>query len=134
MSVNDVLTSACRTSPPPSLVEAAQLYRRGSYFVCHEVLEELWRETEGPLREFYRGLIQVVVGLYHARRGNFVGGRNVLARGLARIERYPSPCAGMDVARFCEGARRYLHWIENGAAGGEPEPPPWCWVVSSQDE
>ncbi|MCX2726381.1 DUF309 domain-containing protein [Thermomicrobium sp. 4228-Ro] len=119
--------------PPSLLVEAATLYEAGEYFTCHEVLEALWRGTEGPLRELYRGLIQIVVGLYHVQRGNLVGGRHVLARGLARVERYPSPCVGIDLVQLCQGARSYLHWIEAGATGPRPEPPRWCWVRSVQE-
>lgn len=124
---------ACQQAPSPLLVEAATLYEAGDYFTCHEVLEELWRGTAGPLRELYRGLIQIVVGLYHLQRGNLVGGRQVLARGLARVERYPSPCVGLDLAQLCQGARTSLHWIEAGATEPQPEPPSWCWVLPVQE-
>jgi len=119
---------ACQQAPSPVLVEAATLYEAGDYFACHEVLEELWREAAGPLRELYRGLIQIVVGLYHVQRGNLVGGRAVLARGLARVERYPSPCVGLDLVQLCSGVMSYLRWIEAGATGPRPVPPRWCWV------
>lgn len=128
MSVSRPLDSACQEKPPTLLREAARLYAAAEYFVCHEVLEELWRGTEGPLRELYRGLIQIVVGLYHVQRGNLVGGRQVLARGLARFAEYPSPCVGIDLERLRRGAEAYLRWIEAGAVGTPPEPPPWCWV------
>lgn len=126
--MNASLRDACSEAPQPPLRQAWSLYTAGDYFACHEVLEELWRATEGPLRELYRGLIQVVVGLYHARRGNVVGGRQVLARGLVRLEAYPACCLGIDLALLRAGARRYLDWLVAGASDPEPERPVWRWT------
>ncbi len=119
------LREACRSDAPVQLLAARELYRAGRFFECHEVLEELWRETEGPLRELYRGLIQVVVGIYHLQRGNLVGARNLLARGLARVEQYPSPCVGLDLEQFCGAARRLLAWMEGTGTGAPPGLPVW---------
>ncbi|EGL81670.1 protein of unknown function DUF309 [Caldalkalibacillus thermarum TA2.A1] len=48
------------------------------YFECHEVLEEYWKSQ--PHREkVWVGLIQLAVGLYHHRRGNFNGAAKMLA-------------------------------------------------------
>ncbi|MGG3803085.1 DUF309 domain-containing protein [Metabacillus fastidiosus] len=44
------------------------------YFECHEVLEEHWKEAPPSERkDYWVGLIQIAVGLYHQRRGNFKG-------------------------------------------------------------
>lgn len=49
------------------------------YFECHEVLEEYWKEKDAAQREIHWvGLIQVAVGLYHHRRGNFKGALRML--------------------------------------------------------
>ena len=114
-----------RRPSPDAWRVAGELYQAGDLFGCHEMLERVWRATEGSLREFYRGLIQVVVGLYHAQRGNRVGARAVLARGLARMEQYPEDCLGMDWGPFRQSARRYLEWLETGMEGQEPARPLW---------
>ncbi len=123
--MDERLREVCRSDIPAQLLAAQQLYWAGRFFECHEVLEELWRETEGPLRELYRGLIQVVVGIYHLHRGNLVGARNLLARGLARVERYPSPCVGLDLEQFCRGVCRLLAWVEGAGTGETPDLPVW---------
>lgn len=127
MSVNDCLQVACRGVPPAELVQARELFASGEYFTCHEVLEELWRRTEGPLRDLYRGLIQIAVGLYHAQRGNDVGTRRVLARGLRRVQQYPNGCLAIDIEALCIGASRYLAWLEAGALPPAPPLPEWRW-------
>jgi predicted metal-dependent hydrolase len=49
------------------------------YFECHEVLEEYWKEKDASEREVHWvGLIQIAVGLYHQRRGNFNGASRML--------------------------------------------------------
>jgi predicted metal-dependent hydrolase len=49
------------------------------YFECHEILEEYWKEAPKPeRRQIWVGLIQLAVGLYHQRRGNFSGAAKML--------------------------------------------------------
>ncbi|TYS68337.1 DUF309 domain-containing protein [Sutcliffiella horikoshii] len=49
------------------------------YFECHEVLEEYWKEKDASEREVHWvGLIQIAVGLYHQRRGNYNGALRML--------------------------------------------------------
>lgn len=56
------------------------------YFECHEVLEEYWKEKDAGEREIYWvGLIQIAVGLYHHRRGNFKGALRMLQNALRII-------------------------------------------------
>jgi uncharacterized protein len=49
------------------------------YFECHEVMEAYWKEqSDDPLSLAYLGLIQLAVGLYHQRRGNYAGAVKML--------------------------------------------------------
>ena len=50
------------------------------YFECHEILEEHWKkEPRGKRKLHWVGLIQIAVGLYHHRRGNFAGAGRMIA-------------------------------------------------------
>jgi uncharacterized protein len=84
--------------------DGLKLFNGENYFEAHEVWEDLWRETEGPLRKFYQGLIQAAVGLYHLRRENATGARQQLAKSLRNLDAYPPDCCGIDNA----GLRRQL--------------------------
>lgn len=58
------------------------------YFECHEVLEEYWKEKDAAERDIHWvGLIQVAVGLYHHRRGNFNGALRMLQNACRIIEK-----------------------------------------------
>jgi len=56
------------------------------YFECHELLEEYWKEQQAdPLAEIWVGLIQVAVGSYHHRRGNFRGALKMFRQSHKRL-------------------------------------------------
>ncbi|GGG88865.1 DUF309 domain-containing protein [Paenibacillus radicis (ex Gao et al. 2016)] len=56
------------------------------FFECHELLEEYWKEHPGDSRaELWVGLIQLAVGHYHLRRGNYNGARKIYANALYRL-------------------------------------------------
>jgi predicted metal-dependent hydrolase len=99
-------------------------FNRALYFECHDTLEDLWSGLRGPSREFFQGLIQVAVGFHHLGRGNPKGAASVLARGLARLERYPARYAGLDVEALRAAVRDWAKALASGAAlpGGRTAP------------
>jgi hypothetical protein len=56
-----------------ALAEAQRLLDAGRPFTAHEVLEAVWKQTEGPERELWRGLAQLAVAITHELRGNDAG-------------------------------------------------------------
>jgi predicted metal-dependent hydrolase len=75
-------------------------FNRGEYFECHEVWEELWRETQGPARLFYKGLIQIAVTLHHARTGNARGACRLFQRSCRSLEAYRPNYLGVNVEQL----------------------------------
>jgi predicted metal-dependent hydrolase len=69
------------------LREGVELFNRGEFFECHEVLEAAWLEAAGAEKKFLQGLIQVAVSFYHLRRGNFPGSSRLLRAGLEKLSR-----------------------------------------------
>jgi uncharacterized protein len=90
--------------PPPLLVEGVRLFNEGRYFEAHEVLEDAWRAESGEVRGLYQGLLQVGVGLLHARRGNRRGALRLLDRGMARLRPFAPRAMGLDVASLLRDA------------------------------
>ncbi len=83
------------------------LYLRGiayfnacEFFEAHEVWEELWKEYQGELRLFYKGLIQAAVALHHFGNGNIRGARKVYLSSRNYIKEYAPVCMGLDVDQF----------------------------------
>lgn len=118
------------TDPPPEPVlggEESRLFwqgidefNTGYFFECHETLEDLWQGVRGPSRDFYQGLIQIAVALYHLTRGNLAGARSLFGRGLKRLDKYPAIYGGIDLDMLREEARAWQARIEAGVFS-EPE-------------
>ncbi|QDU90133.1 hypothetical protein Pla175_35340 [Pirellulimonas nuda] len=78
----------------------AVLFDAGHYFAAHDVWEELWTGYRGPLRNFYKGLIQSAVALYHYSRGNLHGARKLWRSSTEYLRPFAPLCRGLDVDRF----------------------------------
>jgi predicted metal-dependent hydrolase len=73
-------------------------FNAGLFYECHDTLEDLWSGVRGPSRDFFQGLIQVAVGLYHLGNGNREGAKSVLDRAGKRLRGYPDTYGGVDLA------------------------------------
>jgi predicted metal-dependent hydrolase len=51
------------------------------FFECHEILEEYWK-SQSIRQNCWVALIQLAVGLYHHRRGNFAGAKKMLLSSM----------------------------------------------------
>ena len=105
-------------TPPPALRQGVEEFNRAYFFEAHEVLEDLWRETSGPLRLFYQAIIQLAVGLYHLSNGNRRGALNLLAKGLDKLAAFQPTCQGIDVDALCREAGL---WLDRVRHAGEEE-------------
>jgi hypothetical protein len=83
-------------------------FNAGRFFDAHEAWEDLWRETGGPLRLFYQGLVQTAVGLHHLGQGNLNGARAQLSKALSKLEQYPPTFCQIDNGKLVEDIRDLL--------------------------
>jgi uncharacterized protein len=96
------------------LHEGVELFNRGEYFECHEVLELAWTPERGPRRLFLQGLIHVAVGFYHHQRANPVGACRQLRKALRKLEAYLPEYEGVNTGHLHRDAAAVLAAIENG--------------------
>jgi uncharacterized protein len=94
-----------------STVEAAYqrgltLARAGDYFEAHEAFETAWRAAEPAERDFFQGLVHVVVSAYQAGRGRPVAAERQRAKGIRRLAPYAPSHRGLDVARVLASLER----------------------------
>jgi len=103
----------CRQSPSPTLLAAVRQFNDGNYFVCHETLEALWLDESRPLRDVYKGVLQIGVGLLHLQRGNEKGARILLQRGPELLIPFLPTCLGLDLATLRSEALRVLELLDD---------------------
>lgn len=96
----------CQEALPPMVIHGLELFNQGEYFEAHEVLESAWRAERGPIRELYRGILQVAVAYYHALRGNYVGSLKLFLRSRTWLAPFPDQCQSIDLAGFRQDYQR----------------------------
>jgi predicted metal-dependent hydrolase len=97
-----------RTEYDPRYRAGSELFNRREYFAAHEVWEDLWHDTAGPDRQFYQGLIQAAVAVYHAGNGNARGARRLFHSGRRYMSAVPDRHQGLDVPAFWAAMERAL--------------------------
>jgi hypothetical protein len=106
-----------------SYQDGLELSRRGHFFEAHEAFETAWRACANPERDFFQGLVHVVVSAYQRGRGRPVAAERQRVKALNRLAAYEPNHRGLDVTalraaldRAEPDPRQYL--IDRGA-----EPP-----------
>jgi predicted metal-dependent hydrolase len=74
-----------------------ELSRQGRYFEAHEAFETAWRACAGPERDFFQGLVHVVVSAYQRGRGRPVAAERQRLKALRRLEPFERWHRGLDV-------------------------------------
>lgn len=92
------LDCACAQPLPPLAVAGVLAFNRGAYYQQHDLFEELWVASEGPIRDLYRAILQVGVAYYQLERGNFRGALKMLQRSVQWLYPLPDTCQDLDVA------------------------------------
>jgi len=103
----------------PRILHGIALFNSRQYFVCHEVLEEVWTLERGPRRLFLQSLIHFAVGMYHWECGNPVGASRQLHKCLRKLEAYLPEYEGIHTERLDAEAQTALEHVEAGTAVGQ---------------
>lgn len=106
-------------SPEEGLRQAQQLLDDGYPFHAHEVLEGVWKSTDGERRELWKGLAQFAVGFTHLQRGNAKGAAALLRRAADRIGTYADESPHqIDIEGLAGQARSLADRIDSGGLDG----------------
>jgi predicted metal-dependent hydrolase len=73
------------------------LARAGAFFEAHEAFEDAWRACERAERDFFQGLVHVVVSAYQETRGRPVARERQRVKALNRLAAYTPAHRGLDV-------------------------------------
>ena len=93
-------TARCDDTPPAALLHGIEEFNRQEFFEQHETLEAIWIHEPDPVRYLYQGILQIGVGFYHWRRGNWRGAMAKLGQGMAKLQPYRPACMTVDVERL----------------------------------
>lgn len=97
----------CACPPSETLLEAFGQFNRGEWHDSHENLEDLWIGSEGEIRAFYQGLLQIAVALHHWHNGNFKGANILFESGMSHLGRVRPVCQRIDVEALRQAVFRF---------------------------
>lgn len=101
-----------RAELPELVLKGMEEFNKGEFYECHEYLEEAWMQEPGRVRFLYQGILQVGVGFYHLKNGNWRGATGLLRNGTARLKEFEPETLGIDVARLVQECERCLRELQ----------------------
>lgn len=112
------LDCECREALPPLAQAGVAKFNAGEYYPQHDLFEEQWMATAGPVRDLYRAILQVGVAYYQIERGNYRGAMKMLLRSVQWLVILPEVCQGVNVRQLREDSYRVRAELERlGPAG-----------------
>lgn len=99
-------------------LEYIEFFNERDFYDCHEVLEDLWLDYEGPSRRYYQGLIHMASAYLLLMRGRMRGCRARFASTLAYFAEYPDVYLGLDLVPLRENAALWLARLDAMPADG----------------
>ena len=103
------------------LQKGIEEFNTALYFESHDTLEAVWLDYRGPDRQFFQGLIQIAVGLYHLSRENSVGARSQLCKGTEKLKMFRPRHRRVRVDPLLSKVQAILEAGDNDLAAG-PSP------------
>jgi uncharacterized protein len=97
-----------------------ELGRAGSYFEAHEAFETAWRACASEERDFFQGLVHVVVSSYQRGRGRPVAMESQRHKALRRLAAYTPSHRGLDVAALLAALERAEPDLREHLVEGDP--------------
>jgi predicted metal-dependent hydrolase len=76
------------------------LARSGAFFEAHEEFELAWRRCDESERDFFQGLVHVVVSAYQRGRGRPIAAERQRIKALRRLAAFEPQHRGLDVAHL----------------------------------
>lgn len=106
-----ISSNDCSAVLHPQAAEGLRLFNAGEYFEAHEALEIAWNEERGPVRDLYRGILQVAVTYLHITRGNYNGAVKVYGRSQKWLKEWPEVCRGIEVETLRRDAESVMQAV-----------------------
>jgi predicted metal-dependent hydrolase len=98
----------CEEAPPRALLAGIDQFNLGEYYNCHDTLEEMWMAETRPIRNLYKGILQIGVAFYHLEHKRYRPTVTLLQRGCGYVRPFAPACLGLDLAQLLADAENCL--------------------------
>ncbi len=88
---------------------ALDLYNRGDYLRCQELLDRVYAESDAAAKPLVRALLMLASGMHlHFRRGGGRGALNLLRNSLLALEDLRPESLGVEVGELYDALEAYI--------------------------
>ncbi len=112
----------------PRFALAVSLFNAGDWYGSHDGFEELWHETQGPMRPVLQGILQIAVAQLHLERGNTTGATILMGEGLGRLVTCDQEALGLRLEPLRRVAQSRLQALQSGDNGALLPLPMLEWI------
>jgi predicted metal-dependent hydrolase len=101
---------------PEEFWQGVDQFNQQEFYACHDTLEAIWINAMPADKNFFQGILQIAVALYHLGNENWQGAVTLMGEGIYRLHAYPSLYGGIDVDEFVADAAQLLAQLQAGGA------------------
>jgi len=87
-------------------------FNQQEFYACHDTLEAVWINALPADKNFFQGILQIAVALYHLGNLNWRGAVVLMGEGINRLHAYPSDYGEIDVERLVEDTATLLKQLQ----------------------
>ena len=98
----------------PRVIKGIQLFNQKKFFDAHEELELAWRDEAQPIRDLFRGILQIGVAYYHIQHRNFIGAQKMFIRAEKWLLPYSGFCLGINIEKLKKDTNKISRMLNNG--------------------
>jgi predicted metal-dependent hydrolase len=84
-----------------------EYFNTAKYMSAQSTLDEIWVKDESQQKDFYGGLIQCAVSLYHATNDNARGGAKIYEKAKAMLLPFGDQKDGLNLAKLLSDMDRF---------------------------
>ena len=95
-------------------LQAIELFNSQEWYLAHDLLEEIWHETNVPERTTIQGLLQIAVAQLHLDKGNMNGATILYGEALGRLKANAITDLGLDISSLCKNIEERLSLLQKG--------------------
>jgi len=100
-----------------------ECFNRQLHYEAHDVLEELWLQTRGPLHNYYKGLIQLAGAFVHLKNGKLDPAARLFRLCRGYLEPYGPSSEGLDVRELIGRIDGWIAVLESSNCTCSPYDP-----------